>query len=198
MNGARLHFDNVACLRGGRLLFEGLSFALNPGEAGLVTGPNGAGKSSLLRLAAALLQPGAGIISRSGRISLSDENAALDPALPLARALHFWAQLDGGTQDDVTRGLSAMEISHLGAVPVRMLSTGQRKRAGLARVIASRADIWLLDEPGNGLDAASLARLAHVMAGHRRAGGIILAASHQPLGLASALPIPIAADGRAS
>lgn len=91
-----------------------------------------------------------------------------------------------------------MDIDHLGAVPVRMLSTGQRKRAALARVIASRADIWLLDEPGNGLDAASLARLAHVMAEHRRAGGVILAASHQPLGLVSALPIPIGVGGRPS
>lgn len=173
-----------------------MSFSLTQGQAGLVTGPNGAGKSSLLRLAAGLLKPGAGAIRREGSIALSDENLALDPALPLWAALRFWARLDGSSGDDVENALEALEIAHLGAVPVRMLSTGQRKRATLARVIASGAPLWLLDEPGNGLDRASLARLAHIMAEHRRAGGIILAASHQPLGLASVLPIAIDGYGR--
>ncbi len=191
---ARLGFEDVACLRGDRLLFEGLSFALAPGGAALVTGPNGVGKSSLLRIAAGLLPAAAGQVRREGGIALANEAAALDPQRPLARALGFWAGLDGGGAGAVTRGLAAMGIANLAEVPVRMLSTGQRKRAALARVIAGDAAIWLLDEPGNGLDAASLDRLAAAMAAHRADGGIVLAASHQPLGLADAQPIALAAS----
>ena len=191
MSVPTLRFDQVACLRGGRLLFEGLSFALGAGDAGLVTGPNGAGKSSLLRIAAALLAPVAGTVTCTGRVSLSDENLALDPALALADALRFWARLDGSDEDAIVHALDALAIAHLARIPVRMLSTGQRKRASLARVLASRAPIWLLDEPGNGLDTAALERLAAIMADHRASGGIILAASHQPLGLTDALAIPV-------
>jgi len=107
----------------------------------------------------------------------------------LHAALLFWARLQGAGAADVARGLAAMGLDHLAAIPVRMLSTGQRKRATLARVIASGADVWLLDEPGNGLDAESLARLEAAIAAHRAGGGIVLAASHQPLGLADAMPI---------
>jgi heme exporter protein A len=183
MNGASLAFDDVACLRGGRLLFEGLSFVLTPGEAALVIGPNGIGKSSMLRIAAGLLAPAAGRVTRDGALALAAEAAALDERLPLADALAFWARLDGRGPADVARGLAAMRLDAIGEVPVRMLSTGQRRRATLARVIASGAAIWLLDEPANGLDTASLDALAAAMAAHRAAGGIVLAASHQPIGL---------------
>ncbi|WP_404710644.1 heme ABC exporter ATP-binding protein CcmA [Sphingomonas sp. MMS24-J13] len=183
MSAARLGFDDVACLRGGRLLFEGLSFALAPGEAALVIGPNGIGKSSLLRIAAGLLKPAAGAVTRDGALALAAETAALDERLPLAGALAFWAGLDGRGPADVARGLAAMRLDAIGEVPVQMLSTGQRRRATLARVIASRAPIWLLDEPANGLDTTSLDALATAMAAHRAAGGIVLAASHQPIGL---------------
>jgi heme exporter protein A len=183
MSAARLAFDDVACLRGGRLLFEGLSFALAPGEAALVIGPNGIGKSSLLRIAAGLLQPAAGSVDHVGGLALAGESAALDERLPLARALDFWAGLDGRGPADVAHGLEAVGLGAIGEVPVRMLSTGQRRRATLARVIAGGAPIWLLDEPANGLDTASLDALAAAMAAHRAAGGIVLAASHQPLGL---------------
>ncbi|MDB5687413.1 MAG: heme exporter protein CcmA [Rhizorhabdus sp.] len=191
MTTARLAFEKVACLRGGRLLFEGRSFALEPGQAGLLTGPNGVGKSSLLRMAAGLLAPAAGQIERAGGIAFTAEAAALDARDPLETALRFWAKLDGGNRDDVARAMAAMAIAPLAQVPVRMLSTGQRKRAVLARVIAGRAGIWLLDEPGNGLDTASLERLAAAMAAHRAAGGIVLAATHQPLGLAAPLEISL-------
>lgn len=176
-----LRFDNVACLRGGRMLFEGVSFALGAGEGALVTGPNGAGKSSLLRVAAGLLEVAAGTVQRSGTVALADENAALDRDLPLERALTFWAGLDRSAS--LAAAMEAMGLTHLAPVPVRMLSTGQRKRAALVRVIASGAPIWLLDEPTNGLDAEAIARLEQACATHQAQGGIVLAATHQPLGL---------------
>lgn len=180
MGQGQLSFDGVSCLRGGRILFEQLSFSLGPGDAAVVSGPNGIGKSSLLRLASGLLPCAAGTIRRTGHIALADESLALDRQLPLAEALRFWAAIDGGT---VEEALAAVSLSHLAQVPVRMLSTGQRKRATLARVIASRADIWMLDEPGNGLDMASLADLSRAIVDHRVRGGIVLVASHQPLGI---------------
>jgi heme exporter protein A len=168
-----LRFDRVALRRGGRLLFEGLDLALGPGEALHVTGPNGSGKSSLIRLAAGLLQAEAGSVERT-RLALADDNLALDRELPLGRALRFW----GGGVDEA---IEALGLAHLEDVPVRLLSSGQAKRAALARVAASGAPLWLLDEPANALDGASVDRLAALITAHRSAGGAVLAASHQPL-----------------
>ena len=170
-----LRFRSVACVRGGRLLFEGLDVELGPGEALHVTGPNGSGKSSLIRLAAGLLRPAAGAIVRGTKAALADEHLALDREIPMARALAFW---NAGSRDAMDR----MGISHLATIPVRLLSTGQARRARLARVIASGAPLWLLDEPLNGLDADGTARLSKAIAGHRAGGGGVVAASHQPLG----------------
>jgi heme exporter protein A len=178
-----LALRGVALIRGGRLLFEDMDLALGPGEAAVLTGPNGIGKSSLIRVAAGLLRASAGSVERSAAIALADENAALDPRQTLGRALGFWATLDGRGQSPA---MAAMDISRLAEVPVRMLSTGQRKRAVLARVIASGAALWLLDEPLNGLDGVGRERLADAVAGHRADGGAVLAASHQPLDLAGA------------
>ena len=191
---ARLCFDRVACVRGDRLLFEGMDFALNGGEAALLTGPNGAGKSSLMRIAAGLLPPSAGTVRRDGGLAFAGEAAALDTRLPLGQALLFWARLDGVGRAGVEEALDGMGIANLAQVPVHMLSTGQRRRAALARVIAGRAALWLLDEPGNGLDTASLDRLATAMANHRARGGIVVVATHQPLDLPGATAIQLGAQ----
>ncbi|MGQ0588046.1 MAG: heme ABC exporter ATP-binding protein CcmA [Sphingosinicella sp.] len=182
-----LRLDNVACRRGGRLLFEGLNLALAPGEAAVATGPNGVGKSSLLRLAAGLLRPAVGTVE-AGSVALADDRLALDERRSLGTALDFWAKLDRG---DAKAAMAEMGIGHLAEAPVRILSTGQRKRAALARAIASGAVLWLLDEPANGLDFAGLELLTAAMAAHRMAGGAILAATHQPLGLADAKTVAL-------
>lgn len=168
-----LRFDSVTCRRGGRLLFEDLSFDVGPGEALHVAGPNGSGKSSLIRLAAGLFQAESGKIDGT-TIALADESLALDRELPLRRALQFW---EGGVED----ALSDLGLLPLADVPVRLLSAGQGKRAALARVAASGAQLWLLDEPANGLDTASTALLANLIQRHRAAGGAVIAASHVPL-----------------
>jgi heme exporter protein A len=169
-----LRFEDVACRRGGRLLFEGLSLALGPGEALHLTGPNGSGKSSLIRLAAGLLRAESGRVERS-ELALADDALALDRELPLRRALEFW----GGNVSDA---MDALDLTRLAQVPVRLLSTGQAKRATLARVAASSAPLWLLDEPLNGLDSDGVARLDALVAAHLARGGAVLAASHGPLG----------------
>jgi heme exporter protein A len=183
-----LKLGGVACVRGGRLLFEGLDLMLGHGEAAIVTGPNGVGKSSLIRLAAGLLRPAAGEVERRGAIALADETPALDQRLALGKALDFWARIDGV---EAVTGMAAMGLTHLASVPVHMLSTGQRKRATLARVVASGAALWLLDEPANGLDTEGEKLLAAAMAAHRAEGGAVLAASHQALDLEGATVVAL-------
>lgn len=170
-----LHGEDLALFRGGRLLFEGLDLHIDGGEALHVTGPNGSGKSSLIRLAAGLLRPNAGKIERA-EASLADEGLALDRELPLGRALAFWK----GPR--LVEAMTAFGLDQLAHVPVRLLSTGQAKRARLARVMASGAPLWLLDEPLNGLDRNGIGELDAAITTHRAAGGAVLAASHLPLG----------------
>ena len=169
-----LRFDEVALRRGGRLLFEGLSFELAPGEALRVGGPNGSGKSSLLRLAAGLLRAERGQVER-GALALADDKPGLDGERSLDQALRFW------TGRASTAALSAVGLDALAGMPVRYLSSGQIKRAGLARVIASDAPLWLLDEPVNGLDDEGVGRLAEAVAAHRSASGAVVATSHVAL-----------------
>ena len=185
---ALLSLEKVALIRGGRLLFEGVSLGLAPGGAAVIRGPNGVGKSSLMRVAAGLLRASAGVVRRGGPLALADEAAALDGRLTVAQALGFWAKLDGVRAED---GMEPMGLARLADVPVRMLSTGQRKRATLARVIASKAPLWLLDEPGNGLDAEGQERLQAAMSAHRERGGAVLAATHQPIGLDDAAQLTL-------
>ena len=168
-----LRFEQVALRRGGRLLFENLDLELGAGEALQVSGPNGSGKSSLIRLAAGLLRPQSGQVDRA-RVALADDNPALDRELPLGRALRFW----GESRESA---MEALGIGRLADVPVRLLSSGQLKRATLARVAASGAPLWLLDEPLNALDADGAERLMELVAQHLGSGGAVLAASHQPL-----------------
>jgi heme exporter protein A len=188
-----LAFRAVSCVRGGRLLFEDLSFALTPGSAALVSGPNGVGKSSLIRVAAGLLAPAQGAIEGMASRALMAEALALDVARPLAEALLFWAKLDEGPDPRarVARALDATALAPLAAVPVRLLSTGQRRRAALARVVASDAPVWLLDEPANGLDTASVATLTALVAAHRAGGGVALVATHLPIDLPDAQVIAL-------
>jgi heme exporter protein A len=185
---ALLRLERAACVRGGRLLFEELDLALEPGGAALVTGPNGAGKSSLLRLAAGLLPLAGGTLAGPAAAALADESLALDLKLPLARALGFWSRIQGGPAEPA---MAAMGLAPLARVPVRMLSTGQRKRAVIARVLASKAPLWLLDEPANGLDCDGRERLETAIARHRAGGGAVLAASHQPIDLPGAASVPL-------
>lgn len=169
-----LEADKVALVRGGRLLFEGLDLHLDAGEGLHVTGPNGSGKSSLIRLVAGLLRPASGQVVRA-EAALADDGLALDRELPLGRALAFWR----GPR--LSEAMAAYALDGLAQLPVRLLSTGQAKRARLARVMASGAPLWLLDEPLNGLDHDGAERLDRALAAHRRSGGAVLAASHQRL-----------------
>jgi len=168
-----LRFDGVTLRRGGRLLFERLDLDLAPGETLQIFGPNGSGKSSLIRLAAGLLNAERGSVERAP-LSLADDNLALDRELPLRRALGFWA-------NPVDEAMEALGLAHLAQVPMRLLSSGQAKRATLARVAASATPLWLLDEPLNALDGDGVERLARVIKAHVGTGGAVLAASHQPL-----------------
>ena len=188
MQECRLTANNLACQRGERLLFRGLSLDLASGQALQIKGANGIGKSSLIRILAGLLRPLAGTVERNGAIGLVDERPALDPALPLGKALAFWQRLDGPADAE----LAQLGLSSLTEVPVRYLSTGQKKRAALARLLGQEAPIWLLDEPLNGLDTRGVTLVEALIAQHCAQGGIALVASHQPITLPGEAAIDLA------
>jgi heme exporter protein A len=177
MQAGHLSAADIACRRGDRILFRGLSLDLAAGQALRVAGPNGTGKSSLIRILAGLAEPFAGTVRREGEAGLVDERPALDPHLPLEQALAFWERFDGRAADATGR----LGLGDLGEVPVRFLSTGQKKRAALARLIAQAAPVWLLDEPLNGLDVDAVALVERIVAEHCAAGGLAVVASHQPI-----------------
>jgi heme exporter protein A len=192
----RLIAGNLSGERGGRPVFSGVDFALGEGDALVVTGPNGAGKSTLLRVVAGLLPHAGGSVRLEGGGEEFPTVAAachylghlnaMKPTLTVAENLAFWQDFCG----DATRGVAdALEIVGLASIahlPFGYLSTGQRRRAAIARLLASRRPIWLLDEPTGGLDAASERQFSALMEKHRAGGGMILAATHLPLGLAGA------------
>lgn len=182
--------QDVACVRGGRVLFSDLSLWLGPGDAALIMGRNGVGKSSLLRLIAGLLPPSAGQCHVRGPIALVDGRLALDQHQPLGKALGFWQRLDDRVEED---GLARFGIAHLASVPVFMLSAGQKQRAACARAWNKKADIWLLDEPSTALDAAGVGLLEQAMATHRARGGIAVVTSHVPIMLPGAVQLDLGA-----
>lgn len=177
-----LDATDLACARGGRLIFDGVALRLSRGDALLVQGPNGAGKSSLLRVLAGLLRPVAGTLHNPFRTAYLGHDNALKSDRSLAQELRFWARLDDAG-DRWRAALDRFDLAPLAELPTRLLSSGQKRRAALARTWASGAELWLLDEPSVGLDTASLDRLAAACAEHRAAGGLIVAATHVPLGL---------------
>ena len=171
--------DNLACQRGDRLLFRKLSLDLVAGEACHVTGANGAGKTTLIRTLAGLSAPFVGEARCEGTVGLLDERTGLDPARSLGQSLAFWFALDETANRNAV--LDRLHLIDLVEVPVRYLSTGQRKRAGLARLLGQNADVWLLDEPLSWLDTASQDLVCELVAEHIANKGVALIASHQAL-----------------
>jgi heme exporter protein A len=198
----RLSALDLACRRGGRAVFEGLSFAVEGGEALTVTGRNGAGKSSLLRLLAGLIRPAHGRISLDGgdsELTIAEQahylghQDALKPALSVAENLDFWAGFLGSEAADISGCLDAVGLADLADLPAAYLSAGQRRRLSLARLLAAKRPIWLLDEPTSTLDAAAQERLVGLMQTHLAGGGLILAATHAAIGLTGAKELRLGA-----
>ena len=199
----RLKVTALACRRGQKALFSGVSFALDGGEALLLLGPNGAGKSSLLRIIAGLLRPVAGQIVLEGgdhdrtiaeQAHYLGHQDALKPALSVAENLRFWTQfLGAGPGLAPLDALETVGLIELADLPAGYLSAGQRRRLSLARLICARRPVWLLDEPSSALDANGQQRLLRVMQAHLGEGGIILAATHAPLGLTQAQALRLGA-----
>lgn len=203
---AQVLVEHLACARGGDLLFEELSFTLAPGEALLVTGPNGAGKSSLLRLLAGLLRPAAGRVSVSDAQGRDHVDAlhyvghqdGLKPSLTVSEILDYWQgllQVAAAARDALkAEALERADLTHLADTPIQYLSAGQRRRAGLSRLYACPRPIWLLDEPTVALDRDNQSRFADHMRAHRAGGGIVVAATHVPLGLETAKRLDLASE----
>jgi heme exporter protein A len=173
-------------------VFAGLDFEAAGGEALAVVGRNGAGKTSLLRLIAGLLVVTDGAIELEGgdaELTLPEQahylghRDALKPSLSVAENLAFWRDFLGGKPDDAEAGLDAVGLGHIAHLPAAFLSAGQRRRLSVARLLAVRRPLWLLDEPTSALDAAGQEMFAGLMADHLKSGGLIVAATHTPLGL---------------
>jgi len=188
----RLSAVDLACHRGGRDVFTGLTFAVAAGEVLAVTGRNGAGKSSLLRSIVGLVRIAHGKLALEGgdpELTIAEQahylghQDALKPALSVAENLKFWAGFLGSGPTDTAPALVAVGLAQLADLPAAYLSAGQRRRLSVARLLAVKRPIWLLDEPTSTLDAASQDRLAGLMRAHLTEGGMILAATHGALGL---------------
>lgn len=187
-----LKAEGLAVIRGERLIFRDLDFAVAAGGAILLVGPNGSGKSTLLRLLAGLGRLAAGRLlwndedaladlpTHAARVTYVGHLDAVKPGLTVAENLRFVARLTGGAVDEA---LEAVGLAELADLPSRMLSAGQKRRLALSRLALSRAQLWLLDEPTTGLDTASIVRFGRMLEKHREGGGIVVAATHVPLPL---------------
>src|SRR5215475_12441164 len=188
----RLSGRGVTCVRGGRVVFANLDFEAASGEVLAVTGANGSGKTSLLRLIAGLLIPAGGAIALDGgghELTLPEQahylghRDAMKPALSVLENLSFWRDFLGGDAFDANEGLASVGLGHAAHLPAAYLSAGQRRRLSLARLLTVRRPIWLLDEPIAALDAAGQDLFAGFMRDHLSRGGLIIAATHSPLGV---------------
>ena len=191
----RLIAEGLTSIRGGRQLFASLSFAVGAGEALLLLGPNGSGKTTLIRTVAGLLTPAAGTICVEGgeaERSVGEQCHyvghlnALKSSLTVEENATFWCRFLGGRRDGLGDALAAFGLAALRDIPAAYLSAGQKRRLGLARLLLADRPIWLLDEPTVSLDTAAQAALASAVEGHLRGGGLMIAATHVPLGLSKA------------
>ncbi|MBL4692268.1 MAG: heme ABC exporter ATP-binding protein CcmA [Magnetovibrio sp.] len=186
----QFHGQNLICVRGEHMVFRGLDFEVNSGDALILVGPNGSGKSSLLRMMAGLLKPYSGKMLWNGEDALDDfdehganlhyvgHHDAVKSVLSVAENIRFWAELRGGDAADIGEALDVFDIKHLYDTPGQFLSAGQKRRVNLARVIAAPAPLWLLDEPTTALDKATIKRLEAAIQKHRDAGGMVVLSTH--------------------
>jgi heme exporter protein A len=205
----RLVAENLCGERGGEPVFSGVGFSLGRGEALVVTGPNGSGKSTLLRVVAGLLPASQGKVRLEGGGEAFPNIAsashylghqhAMKTALSVAENLAFWRDFFGGAEDgptasggeslSIAEALDEVGLDAIGLLPFGYLSAGQKRRASIARLLVAYRPVWLLDEPTAGLDRASDERFGRLMTAHLESGGIIVAATHQPLGLEGAVEL---------
>lgn len=208
----QLVVEDLAQTRSGRPIFAGLDFKIAAGVGRLLVGPNGAGKTTLLRTIAGLMRPASGRVHIEGghHEASAGEHChfighlnGVNGVLTVRENLAFWSRvlrpLAGGSQVEaqpqIDIALKRMGLDALADIQAGQLSAGQKRRLGLARLLVAWRPVWLLDEPAVSLDAASQALLAGVMRDHLGAGGMILAATHMPLGLDGASELRL--DGRA-
>ena len=184
MFSTTLTIEKLSASRGGFALFEGVSFSLKPGQALRITGPNGSGKTTLLRCLAGLVTADSGNISKIDEYSLHylGHLNAMKPQLTVAENLNFWAKMHGG--DNFTSAIKTLNLARLIDLPFNVLSSGQKRRVALARLLLSPRAIWLLDEATVGLDTVSIVLFETVLETHLAQGGIIIAATHTPMGKA--------------
>ena len=208
MDGGGTSFEarEVACIRGERPVFRDVSFVLGPGAGLILRGPNGSGKSSLLRILAGFLRPAGGMVAWNGENMRDAPEAhrarchyvghldAVKPALTVLEHLAFWAAAKGfaKTGENI---LAALGMEDLADVPGRFLSAGQKRRLSLTRLLATPAELWLLDEPSITLDSDSAARLETILARHRAGGGMAVVATHADIALPGAETIDMAHHG---
>ena len=198
----RLIAEDLSGERGGQPVFSSVSLSLGEGDALTVTGPNGSGKSTLLRVVAGLLPTAGGRVKLEGggetfptiasAVHYLGHLNAMKPTLTVAENLAFWRDFCGEGRATVGEALETVGLGGIGHLPFGYLSTGQKRRAAIARLLVSRRPLWLLDEPTAGLDAESERQFSALMAAHLASGGMIIAATHLPLGIDGAAELRMA------